>query len=205
MDKLDIDPNSLNVEEFLHWRRTFNNFILECGERAPDKFRCLTKYVSASVFDYFADETTFDSAIAALEKLYVKKKNVIFSRYKLATRRQQGSETLEEFLQALHQLSKKCDLQAVSAEQYRQELVWDAFINGLASSTIRQRLLENQAQTKLTEIFDQALALDLAQRNSEALYLFVWWDTGRLQPQPLMMHPILRWSIQVLRQRLRLQ
>ena len=112
--------------------------------------------------------------------MYVKKKNVIFPRYKLATRRQQGSETLEEFLQAaLHQLSKKCDLQAVSAEQYRQELVRDAFITGLASSTIRQRLLENQAlcdvkpyhhqaQTKLTEIFDQAIALDLAQRNSEA-------------------------------------
>ena len=98
----------------------------------------------------------------------LRRKNVIFSRYKLATRRQQGSETLEEFLQALHQLSKKCDLQAVSAEQYRQELVRDAFINGLASSTIRQRLLENQAQTKLTEIFDQAIALDLAQRNSEA-------------------------------------
>ena len=80
-DKLDIDPNSLNAEkEFLHWRRTFDNFILECGERAPDKFRCLIKYVSASVFDYFADETTFDSAIAALEKLYVKKKKCyIFS------------------------------------------------------------------------------------------------------------------------------
>ena len=40
-DKLDIDPNSLNAEkEFLHWRRTFDNFILECGERAPDKVPC---------------------------------------------------------------------------------------------------------------------------------------------------------------------
>jgi len=39
-------------------------------------------------------------------------------------------------------LSKDCTFQMVSAEQYREELIRDSFINGLNSQGIRQRLLE---------------------------------------------------------------
>lgn len=166
---LDCDPHCLNAErEFVHWLRTFNNFIEECGDAAPDKLRCLIKYISATVYDYIADEPTFDGAIAILKRMYQKKKNVIFSRYKLATRRQQSSESLDEFLQALHRLSKDCDIKDVSAETYRQELVRDAFINGLSSHSIRQRLLEKQDVLALAAVFDQASALDLAYKNSES-------------------------------------
>ena len=55
-DQLNTEVNSPNAEkEYLHWKRTFNNFIEECGERAPNKLRCLTKYVSATVCEYVAD------------------------------------------------------------------------------------------------------------------------------------------------------
>ena len=40
-------------------------------------------------------------------------------------------------------LSKDCKFKAVTDEQYREELFRDAFINGLFSPAIRQRLLEN--------------------------------------------------------------
>ncbi|XP_042243366.1 uncharacterized protein LOC121880275 [Homarus americanus] len=180
-DKLDVDPNSPAAEkEYKHWRKTFENFIDECGDRALDKLRCLTKYVSATVYEYFADATEFETAIQVLEKVYVKKKNEIFARHQLATRPQRPSETkagitvryalsetLDEFLRDLHRLSKGCTLKAVTAEEYREELVRDAFINGLSSANVRQRLLENQALT-LSQAFDQAKALDLAQRTSEA-------------------------------------
>ena len=162
-DKLDADPNSPSAEkEYKYWRKTFVNFIDECGERAPDRFRCLTKYVSASVYEYFADAANFDEAILALDKIYVKQKNVIFSRHLLATRRHLASESLDELLQDLHRLSKRCELKNVTAEVYREELVQDAFINGLGSPSIRQRLLENQSLT-LTQAYDQARALDFAQ------------------------------------------
>jgi hypothetical protein len=85
----------------------------------------------------------------------------------LATRRQKSGETLTEFLQELRKLSKDCNLKNVTAEQYREELVRDSFINGLLSPLIRQRLLENK-QLDLQTAFDQANALDLAQKNSEA-------------------------------------
>ena len=56
---------------------------------------------------------------------------------------------------------------AVTAELYREELVRDAFINGISSQTIRQRLLENQRLT-LIQAYDQARTLDSAYRNAES-------------------------------------
>ena len=55
----------------------------------------------------------------------------------------------------------------MSAENYRQELVRDAFINGISSHSIRQRLLENQTLT-LTQAYDQARSLDCAEKNAQA-------------------------------------
>ena len=54
-----------------------------------------------------------------------------------------------------------------TAEQYREELGRDSFINGIASPLIRQRLLEN-TRLDLKIAFDQANSLVLAQKNFEA-------------------------------------
>ena len=168
-DKLETDPHSQSAErEYKHWKQTFENFLDECKASSNSKLRCLTKYVSSNVYDYFSDSATFDEAIKILDGLYLKPKNIIYARHLLATRRQEATESLDEYLQVLHRLSKDCKLTAVTAEQYREELVRDAFINGLLSPPIRQRLLENQKLT-LSEAFDQARSLDSAQRNS-AMY-----------------------------------
>ena len=45
--------------------------------------------------------------------------------------------------------------------------MWDAFITGLLSNTIHQRLLENTT-LDLSTMFTQARTLDAAQRNSES-------------------------------------
>ena len=71
--------------------------------------------------------------IDTLDNLFVKSPNVIFARHLLSTRRQQSGETLDQFLQDLRKLSKDCKFKAVTAEQYREELIRDAFINGLFS------------------------------------------------------------------------
>lgn len=66
----------------------------------------------------------------------------------------------------LHRLSRNCEFKAVSAEQNRQDLVRDAFINGLHSSYIRQRLLENQSLT-LDQAQEIARSLESAQMSAE--------------------------------------
>ena len=53
----------------------------------------------------------------------------------------------------------------MSANAYREELTRDSFINGLASSSIRQRLLTNDDLT-LVQASELADSLDHAQRQA---------------------------------------
>ena len=100
----------------------------------------------------------------------MKKRNQIFARRKLATTRQQGDQSIDDFLQCLMRLSKECDWRDVTTKQYEEELVRDAFITGLTSPAIRQRLLENE-NLNLTTAVNQARALDAAHRNSQKFAL----------------------------------
>lgn len=171
--QLDLDKNSTTAtEEQTHWHQTFTNFINECGERATDKHRTLMNYVSHNVYIEGCED--YDSAIQILEPLFVKMPNKVFARHLLATRRQKPGEYLMEFLQELHKLSKDCDL--------KNELVRDSFINGLLSPLICQRLLENRQLDPKTA-FDQAISLDLAQKNSE-VYTMPGTPTTAALPKP---------------------
>ena len=63
-DKLTAEPNQETAERhYRHWKKTFDNYIEECGENAPDKLRCLTKYVSPNIYEYFSEASTFELAI----------------------------------------------------------------------------------------------------------------------------------------------
>lgn len=69
-------------------------------------------------------------------------------------------ESLRTYMQALQLLSKHCKCLSITGEQYCKELCRDAFLNGIESATIQQRLLENES-LKLEKAFDQASTLDL--------------------------------------------
>jgi len=162
--RLDLDPSSRSAfKEWRHWRKTFENYVEELDQqredRADDKLKLLTDCVSHIVYDFIEECESYDEAITALQNLYAHVPNEIFARHLLATTKQQQGQTLDEFLQTLRKLNKDCNFRAVTAEQYKQEMVGDAFINGLLSHVIRQRLLT---------AFEQARTLDLAQKNSEA-------------------------------------
>ncbi|XP_048582652.1 uncharacterized protein LOC125561897 [Nematostella vectensis] len=167
-ERLETDPNSSTAQkEWLHWKRTFENFVQVLPQTGLDKLTVLTNFVSPTLFQHIEDCTEYDAAIEALQALYVRPRNEIFARHLLATRRQQPSESLDEYLQALKTLSKDCDFKSVTAAQYSEESIRDAFITGLQSNTIRQRLLENKT-LDLKTMFDQARALESAMRSSES-------------------------------------
>ena len=75
-------------------------------------------------------------------------------------------ESLEEFLQRLKTLSAECNFRDAAAAQNQEAAIRDAFIAGLSSGYIRQRLLED-ATLELQAVFDKARSLDDAQRNVE--------------------------------------
>ena len=86
--RLDVDPDSPNAaKQWKHSKRTFDNFITECGADAPGKFRSIINFISADVFDYVEECTTYTEVIETLAKLYVKTPNKIFARHELASRK----------------------------------------------------------------------------------------------------------------------
>ena len=168
-DRFDVEPNDEKAtKQWRHWYQTFGNFLrsIDGQNQNLNKLDVLTNFVSPEVYELFCDADTYDAAIATLKRTYDKQPNEIFARHKLSTRKQQNGETLDSFMQALQSLSKDCQFRAVSANEYREEAVRDAFINGLHDSEIRQRLLENRT-LDLETAFGQARAMDLARQNSE--------------------------------------
>ena len=154
-------------EEWTHWLRTFGNFLQSFpSDSPPDKLKLLVNYISPAVFTHIADSATYDDAINILKSVYVKPRNVVFSRHQLATRRQLQSETIDFYLQSLKLLARDCDFKAVTADTYCQEAIRDSFIAGLTSPVIRQRLLEKESLS-LHEAVQLARSLDTAQRNAE--------------------------------------
>ena len=163
--RFDADSNSQKgAKQLKHWLKVFTHFSQRCHRtneeeeqetRATNHLQLLFAYVSADVYEYIEDCRTYDEAVTKLKSVYIKTPNTIFARYKLATRKQQPGEVLEEFFQNLHLLSKDCQLRDVTAEEYRNELVRDAFINGIQSHSIRQRLLENN-ELSVDQVFEKA-------------------------------------------------
>jgi len=185
LDVLPTDSNAASV--FKYWIATFESFLqaVEIGQAAADpnvrvNWRGLINFLTPSVYQYIEDCKTYEAAVTELKKVYVKTTNDVFARHLLATRRQQPGESLQKFFQVVKTLSKDCSFRAVSAEQYRVELVRGAFINGLAYPAVRQRLLEKDDLT-VEAAFEQAYSLDRALQQSSSYWINV--ATSGVSPQ----------------------
>ena len=172
-----LRPSRLEIEKvseesaklYTHWEKCFKNYIgtLTDADTEDKKLMVLVNNISVDNFNIIANCETYTSALEALRKHFIKPCNIIFSRHKLATRRQANDETLDEYVSVLHQLSRQCELKPVTAEVYRQELVRDAFVSGIRSSSIRQKLLEASV-VELDKIVGLAQILEEAQRSSDS-------------------------------------
>ena len=157
-ERLDIEVKSATAEkDYKHWLRTFTNYknAVTSTNATADPLALLVNYVSSTVYNHIADEITYDNAIKKLEQLYVRKKNTVFARYMLLSRKQESAETIDDFTTNLRQLTKDCQFKAVTAEEYSNEMLLNAFVNGLNDNTIRQRLLET-TDLSFDKAYDQA-------------------------------------------------
>ena len=144
-ERLDCDPNSSTAaQEWKHWLQTFKTFIAALPQDNLNKLGLLVNFVSPRIYESISECATYDDALSVLKNLFVKPANEVFARHRLATRRQEPGETIDEYFCALKILSKDCNFKAVTAKEHCEEFIRDAFISGLQSSSIRQRLLENK-------------------------------------------------------------
>ena len=168
-ERFALDPYASSASsDWLHWKRTFDNFIGKVKDIDEDeKLNLLINYIAPSVFEYVSECKTYDEAINILNSTYVKVTNEIYARHKLSNRNQGSGESLDQYIQALKILSKDCNFKAVDSEQNKNDYIRDSFISGLNSSIIRQRLLEHK-QLSLNEAFEIARTLDLAREQAES-------------------------------------
>ena len=146
-DRLEVDPNNPNAaKEFWHWKKIFE-YYLEVFQENLDKLCVLTNFVSSSIYDIFSDCTTYPSTLSTVINVYIKPTNTVFALQRLATHRQQSSEDYHQYLQLLRVLAKECEFQAVTAAQYQEESIRDAFIAGIQSNEVCQHLLEEKTLT----------------------------------------------------------
>ena len=61
---------------------------------------------------------SYEDAIKSLESVFTKPVNEIYGRHKLATRRQQPNETIDDFLRAFQALSKNCKNAKIIQERH---------------------------------------------------------------------------------------
>ena len=154
--RFECDPNQKDAsKQWKHWFRTFENFInsFDVNTNTPvqqqehQKLSTLINHVSSTVYEFISEAETYSKAIDILKSLYTKPVNVIYNRHVLTTRHQNEGETVDQLMQKLEKWSEQCEFTAESAETYRCDYVRDAFMNGLNSPIIRQRLLENNNLT----------------------------------------------------------
>ena len=117
--------------------------------------------VETSSFYFKARPTRHDVIIDAKGLVYLGGHG-----HMLATPKQDAGESVDEFILRINKLSQNCDFTAVSAQEYKDHMKRDSFINGLSSNFIRQRLLENRNLT-FTEAHEKARSIELAKLNCE--------------------------------------
>merc|ERR1712227_890162 len=135
-------------------QKQYNHLPKQQQQQQQRKLQTLINCISPEIYEYISEAEDYYSAINILERLYTKPNSIIYNRHQLASRRQRKDESVYQYMQRLETLSNTCEFKAVSGEIYRQEYLRDSFINGLESTQIRDKLLENSNLT-LKQTFKQ--------------------------------------------------
>ncbi|XP_014366187.2 uncharacterized protein LOC106717015 [Papilio machaon] len=169
-EKFEADPGTPAADlKYLHWKETFENYLAveieDVKVSDSTKLKILLNNVSSNIYSFLRNIKDYTKAIRTLDEIYLKPKNEIHARFILTSTKQKPEETVGDFLRNLQQLSFNCNFKSVTAEEYRNDYVRDAFIAGIHSQKIRQRLLEN-LEISLEEAYNQATSLEMAEKNS---------------------------------------
>ena len=165
--RFKADPSASDAaDQWNHWFKTFSNFINAIDSEGTIKLPILINFLSPAIYKHVKESTSYETAVETPQKLFVKPKNEVIARHLLANYKQDPNESLNQYLKSLKLLTQDCNFRSHSAEECKNEHLRDAFINGIYSSYIRQRLLENKT-IDLDVAFEQACSLEVAKVESE--------------------------------------
>ena len=124
------------------WKGKLDIYLQTLEASNVDKFNILINRLGLNAFDYVDSASDYDEAIEKLEKIYSKKINRIYARWKLSQEKQREGESIANFVNRLMIIAKDCGFEDVTAVEYKKESVLQSFKAGLEDPYIRQRILE---------------------------------------------------------------
>ena len=169
---LEIETTLPNAEKlYRHWKTTFENFLSNSlpavadgtvgdaislaaaatarAENECKKLQALVNNVSSNIWELINDCESYVAAIAVLDAAFIRPTSIVYNRHQLITAKQEAGQSIDAYLQNLQRIAKSCNFSAVTAEENKNQYIRDAFINGITSTGIRQRLLENIGELTL--------------------------------------------------------
>lgn len=153
-------------KEFFYWKKMLELYIETAKIPEEQKLNVLIVQAGHSAYTSLQDVTDYDEALQILERKYVKSSSQPYYRHKLLSRKQLADESIETFYHNLKDLSNKIKFRKdLTNEQFLDILIGDAFIAGLKSPNIRQRLLED-TDLDLNAQLQKALAIETAMGES---------------------------------------
>ena len=164
---LDLDITTPDADKIYNfWEVKLKNLIEAnfSDKSEKQKLFVLTQYLTYKTYTLVEDAKTYTEALETLRGTFVKTQNEVFARHLLITRKQKQEEGVDEYMAQLKMLAKNCNYTAVTAQEHFEESVRDAFVAGLKSDAIRERLLEEKIT--LTKAHEKARSVETAQKNN---------------------------------------
>lgn len=148
---------------FATWKKLFDNYLLAIGGSAFPAERkrallihCLGTEGNRIYSTLPLENDDYDGSVAALEKHFSPKLNIVAERYRFRQRAQAVGESIDHYIAALRELVKKCDFGAMEDEMLRDQIV-----EKTNSARIRERLLMEE-DLKLDKTLDVARRTEAA-------------------------------------------
>ena len=91
--EFDTDHNAPDAtKKWKYFFKTFQNFLASVESEDDKKLELLTNHISHDVYTIIENCLTYEQAVTALKKAYVKPVNTVYARHLLAIRRQQDGD-----------------------------------------------------------------------------------------------------------------
>ncbi|XP_037505854.1 uncharacterized protein K02A2.6-like [Rhipicephalus sanguineus] len=178
--------------EWPKWKQRFERFRTSSGlcvkpeQRQVDALLYIMGEQAEEIYATFAlsEESSkkFDAVVEQLDKYFIPRRNVIFERARFNTRLQQDGESAEDFVTALHTLSKDCEFGAL-----REEFVRDRLVVGIKDKQLSARL-QLDAELTLQKALDSVLQIESVRQQQAELHQETLKDRPLLSAPPRQMH-----------------
>ena len=124
---LTLNPQDEDAAKvFKLWKRKLDIYLQTLEANNEEKFNILINRLGLNTYEYVDSASNYEEAIEKLEKIYSKKINRIYARWKLSQEKQREGESIDNFVNRLMIIAKDCGFGDVTAVEYKKNWYYKA-------------------------------------------------------------------------------